>query len=184
MFPPFFQFSPLPVTPLTIDLPLLEHLQSMVARVWSEESALQLEATSQFMKLLSNERSPPIEEVIQSGVPRFVEFLMRKYFPQLQFVAAWALTNFSYGTSENTNVVIDHGVVPIFAKLLSYPSDDVHEQAVWALGNVAGDSPKCCDIVLGNGVLDPLFLQSNEHAKLSMLRNSSWALPNFFRGKI
>ena len=31
------------------------------------------------------ERSPPIEEVIQSGVvPRFVEFLMREDFPQLQ----------------------------------------------------------------------------------------------------
>jgi len=31
------------------------------------------------------ERSPPIEEVIQAGVvPRFVEFLMREDFPQLQ----------------------------------------------------------------------------------------------------
>ena len=31
------------------------------------------------------ERSPPIEEVIQSGVvPRFVEFLVREDFPQLQ----------------------------------------------------------------------------------------------------
>lgn len=33
----------------------------------------------------SVERSPPIEEVIQSGVvPRFVEFLVREDFPQLQ----------------------------------------------------------------------------------------------------
>jgi len=31
------------------------------------------------------ERSPPIEEVIQAGVvPRFVDFLMREDFPQLQ----------------------------------------------------------------------------------------------------
>lgn len=31
------------------------------------------------------ERNPPIEEVIQSGVvPRFVEFLTREDFPQLQ----------------------------------------------------------------------------------------------------
>lgn len=31
------------------------------------------------------ERSPPIEEVIHAGVvPRFVEFLMREVFPQLQ----------------------------------------------------------------------------------------------------
>ena len=86
----------------------------MISGVYSDDSSLQLEATTQFRKLLSignsgiryallcfygikllltdnvccasaAERSPPIEEVIQSGVvPRFVEFLGRDDFPQLQ----------------------------------------------------------------------------------------------------
>ncbi|CAL9096280.1 unnamed protein product [Musa textilis] len=162
----------------------LESLPAMVAGVYSDDSILQLEATTQFRKLLSIERSPPIEEVIQSGVvPRFVEFLTREDYPQLQFEAAWALTNIASGTSENTKVVIDHGAVPIFVKLLSSPSDDVREQAVWALGNVAGDSPRCRDLVLSNGALFPLLQQLNEHAKLSMLRNATWTLSNFCRGK-
>ncbi|KAJ8467167.1 hypothetical protein OPV22_029719 [Ensete ventricosum] len=162
----------------------LESLPAMVAGVYSDESTLQLEATTQFRKLLSIERSPPIEEVIQSGVvPRFVEFLTREDYPQLQFEAAWALTNIASGTSENTKVVIDHGAVPIFVKLLSSPSDDVREQAVWALGNVAGDSPRCRDLVLSSGALFPLLQQLNEHAKLSMLRNATWTLSNFCRGK-
>lgn len=95
----------------------LENLPAMVAGVWTEDGNLQLEATTQFRKLLSignhcyygfmiffsfstlvvtwtfscsliiffTERSPPIEEVIQAGVvPRFVQFLMRDDFPQLQ----------------------------------------------------------------------------------------------------
>ncbi|KAH8953121.1 hypothetical protein BDL97_08G006700 [Sphagnum fallax] len=162
----------------------LESLPAMVAGVYSEDAGTQLEAITQFRKLLSIERSPPIEEVIAAGVvPRFVEFLMRGDFPQLQFEAAWALTNIASGTSEHTRVVIDHGAVPIFVQLLSSPSDDVREQAVWALGNVAGDSPKCRDLVLSNGALMPLLAQLTDTAKLSMLRNATWTLSNFCRGK-
>ncbi|KAJ0613301.1 putative armadillo-like helical protein [Helianthus annuus] len=176
---------------------ILESLPSMVAGVFSSDNNMQLEATTQFRKLLSIERSPPIQEVIQSGVvPRFVEFLMREDFPQLQwtyltrlivlfnkFEAAWALTNIASGTSEHTKVVIDHGAVPIFVKLLASPSDDVREQSVWAMGNVAGDSPRCRDLVLGHGALTSLLSLLNEHAKLSLLRNATWTLSNFCRGK-
>ncbi|KAG4990452.1 hypothetical protein JHK87_023909 [Glycine soja] len=186
------QQFPTPLQAASIVEKKLESLPAMVAGVWSDDNSQQLEATTQFRKLLSIERSPPIEEVIQAGVvPRFVEFLVREDFPQLQFEAAWALTNIASGTSENTKVVIDHGAVPIFVKLLSSPSDDVREQntktlkfqAVWALGNVAGDSPKCRDLVLSHGALIPLLAQLNEHAKLSMLRNATWTLSNFCRGK-
>ncbi|CAH9073903.1 unnamed protein product [Cuscuta epithymum] len=162
----------------------LDALPAMVAGVLSNEGNLQLESTTQFRKLLSIERSPPIDEVIQAGVvPRLVQFLARDDFPQLQFEAAWALTNIASGTSEHTRVVIDSGAVPIFVRLLSSSSDDVREQAVWALGNVAGDSPKCRDLVLSLGALNPLTAQLNANAKLSMLRNATWTLSNFCRGK-
>jgi importin subunit alpha-6/7 len=50
--------------------------QKLVAGVHSDDPNLQLPAVTQFRKLLSIERSPPIEEVIAAGVvPRFVQFL-------------------------------------------------------------------------------------------------------------
>ncbi|KAG8052253.1 hypothetical protein GUJ93_ZPchr0001g30353 [Zizania palustris] len=162
----------------------LEILPEMVQGLYSDDSSMQLEATTQFRKLLSIERCAPIDEVIRSGVvPRFVEFLTREDYPKLQFEASWALTNIASGTSDNTRVVVEHGAVPIFVKLLSSASEDIREQAVWALGNVAGDSTKSRDVVLTHGAMLPLLQQFSERAKLSMLRNATWALSNFCRGK-
>ncbi|XP_075640247.1 uncharacterized protein LOC142611993 [Castanea sativa] len=66
--------SPLHAFATTTVKKKLESLPLKVSGVWSTDSNLQLEATTQFQKLFSIERSPPIEEVIQSGVvPRFAE---------------------------------------------------------------------------------------------------------------
>jgi importin subunit alpha-6/7 len=162
----------------------LESLPQMVAGVMSNDTAAQTEYTTQFRRLLSIEKNPPIQQVIDQGVvPRFIEFLNCDNLPALQFEAAWALTNIASGTSEHTEVVMEKGAVPIFCRLLASPNDDVREQAVWALGNIAGDSPPCRDKVLAAGAMQPLLQQLHKNSKLSMLRNATWTLSNFCRGK-
>jgi hypothetical protein len=162
----------------------IDQLPSLVEGIMGNDTNLQTEYTTQFRRLLSSEKNPPLQQVIDSGVvPRFVEFLSRDDCPALQFESAWALTNIASGTSENTQVVIQHGAVPIFVRLLSNPNDDVREQAVWALGNIAGDSPPCRDLVLRSGAMEPLLYLLQAQTKLSMLRNATWTLSNFCRGK-
>merc|ERR1719326_1436105 len=152
--------------------------------VSSDNPQEQFQATQQLRKLLSVEQNPPIQEVIHTGVvPRLVEFLRDSTRPQLQFEAAWVLTNIASGNADQTRVVVEMGALPLFVGLLTSTSDEVKEQAVWALGNIAGDSTKYRDLVLKSDGLAPLLAVFRETDKTSMMRNATWTLSNLCRGK-
>lgn len=83
-------------------------------------------AVQSIRKMLSRERNPPIDEVIKSNlVQNLVTYLGYDDHPNLQFEAAWALTNIASGTSAQTRHVVESGAVPPFIKLLSSSNSNV-----------------------------------------------------------
>ncbi|KAK7337530.1 hypothetical protein VNO77_18110 [Canavalia gladiata] len=192
-----------PRLPLTPSLARWMTLSDMIQGVRSDDTAAQLKAATHFRKMVSQGFKVPIDMMVRVGlVHRFLEFLRRRDERQLQFEAAWILTYVSSGISQHTKLLVDLGAIPLFVQLLSSKTLDIVEQAVWALGNIAGDSPSYRDIVLDHGALEPLLSQLPSMSRLPslsrllpkrtsivldlelpMLRTAVWTLTNFFYGK-
>ncbi len=104
-------------------------LDTIVEKARSSEPATQLAAVQAARKLLSSDRNPPIDALINSGIlPVLVRCLESGDNPSLQFEAAWALTNIASGTSAQTQAVVQANAVPLFLQLLSSPHQNVCEQ--------------------------------------------------------
>lgn len=164
--------------------PVQQSLESIVQDASSDKPAVQLSAVQAARKLLSSDRNPPIDDLINSGIlPILVHCLTCDDNPSLQFEAAWALTNIASGTSAQTQAVVAAGACPLFLRLLSSPHQNVCEQAVWALGNIIGDGPQCRDYVISLGVVKPLLTFINPNIPISFLRNVTWVVVNLCRNK-
>jgi len=163
----------------------LPSIEEIVKGLQSTDDNSLYEATQGARKMLSRERNPPIDDIINAGIlPTLVTFLQRDDNRKLQFEAAWALTNIASGASHQTAAVVSHGAVPSFVRLLHCTVPEVVEQAVWALGNIAGDGAPFRDQVLAAGVIEPLVkIIDNTQASVPFLQNISWTMSNLCRNK-
>ena len=102
------------------------------------------------------------------------------------FEALWTITNIASGTSQQTAQVTP--ALPKIAELIRSRNDEVSEQAVWCIGNIAGDSATCRDLVLQAGALESLVailgrLSVKATEKIGLLRNAVWSISNCVRAK-
>ncbi|XP_076802916.1 importin subunit alpha-1-like [Clavelina lepadiformis] len=156
----------------------------IVGIVDNSDPQKQFDCTQSARKILSRERHPPIGKMVEAGIVcKLVEFLSWDHNSLMQFEAAWALTNIASGTNEQTLAVVHAGAVPSLIKLLSNANKNVVEQAMWALGNIAGDGASMRDYVLEKGIVKPLVALTTDQAGGSFLQNLTWTISNLCRNK-
>lgn len=137
-------------------------------------------------KSLSAQIATPIERALQLGVlPYLIELVKQDQHPQLKIQATWSITNLATGTTLQTQKLVDKGVIPLFIQLLSRTDLDLVEQAVWGLGNIAGDGIEFRDIVAMNNTM-ALYVNLFDQVKQinqKMKEQIIWAASNLCRGK-
>ena len=86
-----------------------------------------------------------------------------------------------------TMTVVNNGAVPLLVSLLSSPSSQIKDQAIWTLGNIIGDGPHCRDMLLGMNFVQILidFIQHefSSNLNINIVRDSIWCMSNLCRGK-
>jgi importin subunit alpha-1 len=119
--------------------------QMLTSSESSEE--VQVEATRGFRRMLTDDKNPPVQEVLQAGVlPFFVKNLGKNNSTAMIFESAWVLTNIT-STSSAAAVFGELAVDPL-AELLIHNDPSVREQAVWCLANIAGEDVLYRDDIL------------------------------------
>jgi importin subunit alpha-6/7 len=71
----------------------------------------------------------------------------------LQTEATWALMNIASGTTEHAATIVDGGAIPPLIRLLHSSDLDLVEEAVLALGNIAGDNVGYRDILMASEII-------------------------------
>ena len=158
--------------------------------IFSTDFKVAFKATQAARFILSCEKNPPINALIDAGiVPKLVDFLSVSSPDQQEtnamlLEAAWALTNITAGNSLQTRVVVETGALPHFIRLLEYPDLNVSFQALWALGNIACDGSELCNLVTNLGIiLKPLLGLVKFDTSDVFLHNVVWTISNLCRNK-
>jgi len=141
-------------------------------------------------KILSIQIHTPIQDIIdQNIVPLLIKYMQTESEPHMQIEATWCITNMASGTSEQTASLVDKGVIPILVQLLNTKHVTLVEQAIWGIGNIAGDCVSFRDNLLKVGALERLcehynLIYQNEDPKSKAIaKQIIWSISNLCRSK-
>jgi hypothetical protein len=138
--------------------PSLSDLPSLKAILLSPTSLScdKIEATKGIRRLVSVERNSPVSHILDQGLlPILIQNLTSDLTDMsLIFESAWAITNIA--STDRTEDVANAGAIPPLVFLVGHEVNYIRDQAIWCLGNIAGDGPELRDAVLQSGIVQPL----------------------------
>merc|ERR1712126_71698 len=160
----------------------------------SHDDEVVLNALTRLRMGLCQENNPPTNSLINfGGVRKLMHFMNQDDDSKwkFKFEAAWCLTNIASGTPEQTLPIVECGGIEAFLKACVHSEHKIREQALWAVGNIAGDNSVYRDRLVEGGLIQIMerYTQSKNTSSLTYhethtyFKNAAWVCTNILRFK-
>ena len=144
------------------------------------------EITKQIRVHITKEEIYLIDEVISTGIVlQLIRFLEPGYSNNEQLITECAhfVANITSGKPEHVVYVLELDVISKALNLLTYPSEEVKDSAMFILANISGESFASRDIIIERGVVPKLvsLLEDETHSR-AFITHIAWLISNLVRG--
>lgn len=93
------------------------------------------------------------------------------------------ITNMATGNSEQTQYLVECGAMEVLLRFLRDENLEVAEQALWGIGNIAGDNSVYRDILISKGCIQTICKLDTRDLPHKTVHVVAWVLSNLVRGK-
>ncbi|CAG9330092.1 unnamed protein product [Blepharisma stoltei] len=118
-------------------------------------------------------------------IPVFIHYLSQDYPKEIQFEASFALCSFATFDHNYVEMLVKNGAIRECQLAISRDYDEIAENCIWCIGNIAGDNEKYREIIISEGIFDFLMdalqnisVQNNKSPLVNVL---VWVLSNISR---
>uniref|UniRef100_A0A915AHD8 Importin subunit alpha n=1 Tax=Parascaris univalens TaxID=6257 RepID=A0A915AHD8_PARUN len=139
-------------------------------------------AVEYFRRLLVHDSSATTE-IVDNLIKELIR-CVRINYGSMQRDAAWAITNLACWPHAVCEQIIAHNGIAALMECAQNTDDEVREQAIWAIGNIASDCPSCRLAVRRSNVLSTIIniLHKPQFSHSKHKRNIIWAMTQILRG--
>ncbi|CAG9332989.1 unnamed protein product [Blepharisma stoltei] len=134
----------------------------------------------QIRKMLSTEKNPPIQEILDLGVlPTLADLFAVNQFKR---DIAWIISNIASGNQMQCHQAVQVNSIDIFCQCLNSGKEDLVVQGMMGLGNIAGNDAHCRDQILIPEVIEKIS-EIRENASEEFRHVHCWLISNLLNFK-
>lgn len=162
----------------------IESINELIEGIFTTDILTQHFACIGIRKLLGIDKN--VKQILfdRNCVPKLIEFARNNEMTHLQLEATWSLTNMCLDNSDNVRKMVQKGIIDLFIEVAKNSYPEIAEQAIWGLGNIAGDNDyHFKNLIIRSDaikVLTDVYINSSE---LNLKNNIIWVFSNLARLK-